>query len=64
MKLCKDCKFSTPRYAGTILCLKPENIIASLIDGILEFDLSCSTLRESETRCGPDARWFEDREGQ
>lgn len=59
VKLCKDCKHSTPRYAAMTFCLHPENVIVSPVDGLPELNRSCTVLRENENSCGPSGKWWE-----
>jgi hypothetical protein len=58
-KLCKDCRYSTPRHNGSGLtfCLNPNNLSHSKIDGAQEMERSCAGLRE-HGKCGPEAVWF------
>lgn len=58
-KLCTACKHSTPRFSQITLCLHPNNIIVSKVDGQPEVNRSCSALRESSQGCGSNAAWFE-----
>lgn len=61
-RLCKDCRHSTPRFSDIRFCNRPENIIASRVDGELEYERTCRTLREWEGGCGKAGRWFEPKE--
>ena len=63
MKLCRDCRYATPRFYDTGFCNKPENIVASVIDGDAEYVRSCRSLRENKKLCGPDGAWFEPKAG-
>ena len=62
MKLCKDCKYSTPRYSNLVFCLHQNNILTSPMDGAPEIDRSASCLRDNKNKCGPEAAWFEPKE--
>jgi len=61
MKLCIDCKHAIKLGPAEALpkCNHPNNIFTSLVDGTTERVHSCSTLRSSNHRCGPFAKWYQ-----
>ena len=64
MKFCKDCDYFR-YYSNT--CAAPNNTTISKVTGDLIYkkepeNYKCYLLREDETSCGPDAKWFKEKE--
>ena len=53
-KLCKDC-----RYYIIPSCHAPENMVDNLVSGGKRSDYTPQFLRETESKCGVVAKWFE-----
>ena len=58
MNLCKDCKFFDGSTAAGD-CKNPGNTKLNYITGAQITRMYPQDLREIQTYCGPDAKWFE-----
>lgn len=56
MKLCKDCKFFNGSQA---VCANSNNTKTNYVTGEKVFMMFPQDLRELESYCSPDAKWFE-----
>lgn len=70
MRLCKDCKHYQPNEIHKGRCGAPQNVVmiddfvnGGKTEGDPKFFYACNLNRKDEKACGPDATWFEARNG-
>ena len=63
MKFCADCKFAEGWWAENATCHAPDNNEVSLVTGReRRIYTQCRDCRLDPKACGPDARWFQEKE--
>jgi hypothetical protein len=65
VKLCVKCAWygGVALQDGKPICNEPRNDYTSLVDGFpLKFDCSYQRLWGGEGRCGPDGKWWKEKE--
>ncbi len=64
-KYCCDCKYeSRGETVQWSRCNHPSALKRSYLDPWLDERGRAQTMRENISKCGPDAKWFEAKEGQ
>lgn len=63
MRFCSDCAYCTGGWAENATCHAPDNNEPSPVTGRnRRIYIECRNCRLDHRACGPDARWFQEKE--